>query len=95
MYTILTGQDKIVAAFSTLHHHSHKTPPYEVFIIASLPPEEMSYAEALGGHTHLSSGRERAGSRGEGGPYHEKISFFSGIPVVECIKGVLHLYKPQ
>ena len=57
----------------------------------SYPADEMTYAEATSATPSLGM----AGAKTEGTPPlpRDRIAFFSGIPAVECIKGVLNLYR--
>ena len=57
--------------------------------------EEMTYAKATAGQTPVLE--QKLSSRAELGALQprEMVPFFSGIPAVECIKGVLHLYRHQ
>ena len=62
-----------------------------VLFTPTRPVDEMTYAEA----TSTTPSLGMAGAKREGTPPlpRDRIAFFSGIPAVECIKGVLHLYR--
>ena len=62
-----------------------------VLFTPTRPVDDMTYAEA----TSTTPSLGMAGVKREGTPPlpRDRIAFFSGIPAVECIKGVLHLYR--
>lgn len=71
-------------SLTTLHSPSHS-------LLPSYPADEMTYAEATSTTPSLGTA---AGKKEDTPPLpRDRIAFFSGIPAVECIKGVLHLYR--
>lgn len=60
----------------------------------SAASSEMSYAD-VANPLPVESKSESPHSASPSMSRRERIPFFSGIPSVDVIKGVLHLYKPK
>lgn len=71
-------------------------------LMSILPPADNTDNDDEVRHTERGAPGAVGGGKGDSGPTlcstqskKEQLPFFSGIPSVEVVKGLLHLYKPK